>query len=171
MTTFGGGSHTVLAVYSGDANYLTSSGTAPVTILCTVTITGTHTAITVTSGTTCLLNAHITGGISVAKGAVLDIENSTVSGSISASGPAAFRMCGSQTGSVVVTKSSGFVLIGDPANNCAANTVNGSILAASNTGGLVIVGNTVRAGVTSVNNSGAGPLPGETTPVVSGNHP
>jgi hypothetical protein len=170
-TTFGGGSHNVVAVYSGDANYDTSSSSpAPVTVICDQTITGTHSGLTVTSGTTCLVNATITGGISVGRGAVLDVENSTVLGSISASYPAAFRMCGSHTGSVTVAHATGFVLIGDPTNNCAANTVNGSILAAYNTGGLVIVGNTVSGSVTAVGNTGAGPLPGESTPIVSGNH-
>lgn len=170
-TTFGGGSHNVVAVYSGDANYDTSSSSpAPVTVICDQTITGTHSGLTVTSGTTCLVNATITGGISVGRGAVLDVENSTVLGSISASYPAAFRMCGSHTGSVTVAHATGFVLIGDPTNNCAANTVNGSIVAAYNTGGLVIVGNTVSGSVTAVGNTGAGPLPGESTPIVSGNH-
>jgi hypothetical protein len=69
-----------------------------------------------------------------------------------------------------VSKATGFVLIGDPANNCAPNTVAGSILASNNTGGLVIVGNTVSGTVTATGNSGAGPLPGETGPIVSGNH-
>lgn len=67
--------------------------------------------------------------------------------------------------------STGFVLIRDPGvGNCAANTVNGSITATSNHAGLVIVGNTVSATVTATGNSGAGPLPGQTGPIVAGNH-
>lgn len=170
-TTFGGGNHTVIAVYNGDANYLssTSAAVAP-NVPCDVTITGTHSALNVTSGTTCISNATITGGISVAKGAILDVENSTVSGSISANGPAALRVCGSHTGTIAVSKATGFVLIGDPTNNCAANTVAGGITATNNTGGLVIVDNTVSGTVLAVGNSGAGPLPGEGSPIVSGNH-
>lgn len=56
-----------------------------------------------------------------------------------------------------------------PANNCAANTAAGGITAALNTGGLVIVGNTVSRTVTSIGNRGACPLPGEATPIVTGN--
>ena len=168
-TTFGGGSHSVVAVYNGDGNYLGStSSTFTETIICDVTITGTHSSLVVTSGTTCVLNAHITGGISVAKGAVLDVENSVVSGSISAYAPSAFRECGSSTGTVAVSKATGFVLIGDPTHNCAANLINGSINASYNTGGLVIVGNTVVSTVTTVGNSGTSPLGQPVT--VSGNH-
>jgi hypothetical protein len=102
---------------------------------------------------------------------VLDLENSTVSGSISANAPAGLRICGSNTGSISVSAATGFVLIGDPGvGNCAANTVNGSILAANNKAGLVIVGNMVSSNVTTSGNSGAGPLPGQTGPIVSGNH-
>lgn len=170
-TTFGGGTHTVVAVYNGDANYESStSPPATVTVLCDVTITGTHSALNVTSGTTCVINAHITGGISVAPGAILDVENSTVSGSISANKPAGFRMCGSHTGTVLVTGATGFVLIGDPANNCPSNVIAGNITAVNNTHGLVIIGNQYSGSFTVSGNSGAGPLPGEGSPVVSGNH-
>ena len=171
VTTFGGGTHSVVAVYSGDTDYAPSTSIpASEMVLCDQTITGTHSSLVVTSGTTCLINAHITGGISVASGATLDVENSTVSGSISAYKPGALRICGSSTGAVTVTNAGGFVLIGDPANNCGPNTIRGSLNASNNTHGLVIVGNTVTGGITTTGNSGAGPLPGETGPVVSGNH-
>jgi hypothetical protein len=172
VTTFGGGNHTVVAVYNGDGNYL-SSTSAPVmpNVPCDQTITGNHSALTLTTpGTVCVLNANISGGISAGKGVVLDIENSTVSGSISANSPAGMRICGSTTGTIVVTKSTEFVLIGDPANNCGANTVAGSILATNNTHGLVIVGNTVSGTVTASGNSGAGPLAAYPAPIVLGNH-
>jgi uncharacterized repeat protein (TIGR01451 family) len=171
VTTFGGGGHSVVAIYNGDGNYLAStSSAATFMVACDQTITGVHSSLIVTSGTTCILNATITGGISVTKGAVLDVENSTVNGSISANAPAGMRICGSHTGTITVSKATGFVLIGDPANNCTPNSVAGSILAASNTAGLVIVNNTVSGTVTATGNSGAGPLPGEPGPIVSGNH-
>lgn len=94
---------------------------------CTVTITGTHGAVAATSGTVCISNAVITGGISVAEGVTLDIENSTVAGGISAAAPAGVRICGSHVGSVVVSGATGPVVIG-PADGCSANTVAGSVI-------------------------------------------
>ncbi|MGI8678630.1 MAG: Ig-like domain repeat protein [Jatrophihabitans sp.] len=162
-TTFGGGSHSVVAVYSGDGNYQpsTSAPATTVNVACDQTITGTHGSLIVTHGTTCVSGATITGGISVAKGATLDIENSTVQGSITASKPNAVRICGSTTGSINVTGATGPVLIGDPTNNCPPNTIKGSILAVDNTGGLHIIDNTVTGTVTAHDNPGA---------VITGNH-
>ncbi|MGI8678791.1 MAG: MBG domain-containing protein [Jatrophihabitans sp.] len=162
-TTFGGGSHSVAAVYSGDGNYLpsTSNPATTVTVACDQTITGRHSSLIVSHGVTCLSGATISGGISVAAGATLDIENSTVRGSITASKPSALRVCGSNTGSITVTKATGPVIIGDPANNCAPNVIDGSVLATDNTGGLRIIGNTITGPLTARNNPGA---------VIEGNH-
>jgi hypothetical protein len=172
VTTFGGGNHTVVARYNGDGNYLAStSDAATPNVPCDRTITGTFSSLTLTTpGSVCVLGAHISGGISAGKGVVLDVENSTVSGSISTNGAAGARICGSSTGTIVIAKSTAFVLVGDPANNCPANTVAGSILATSNTNGLVIVGNKVSGTVTASGNSGAGPLAVYPAPIVSGNH-
>lgn len=164
-TSFGGGSHSVVAVYNGDMLYNSSTSTpaTPVTVGCTQIISGTHAGLTVTAGTTtCLVNATITGGITVARGGTLDIENSTVNGSITASHPAGVRICGSTTGSITVSAASGYVRIGDPANNCTPNTINGGLTAANNTGGGTISGNTI-TGSWSI----AGNTPAFT---VAGNH-
>jgi hypothetical protein len=124
-------------------------------IACDQVITGTRASLTVTSGTTCLRNATITGGISVARGATLDIENSTVQGSISANHPAGLRICGSTTGGISVSGATGYVSIGDPASNCAPNTINGGLTAANNTGGGTIAGNTITGSWTVTNNTPA----------------
>jgi 5'-nucleotidase len=171
LTTFGGGTHTVIAVYNGDGNYLSSmSPTATETVACDVTITGTHSSLIASHGVVCILNAHITGGITVEQGVTLDVEGSHVDGSISAYRSSTFRVCGSTVASITVTKATGFVLIGDPTHNCPANTINGSLTATQNTAGLVIVGNRVSGGLLASGNSGTGPLPGESSPIVSGNH-
>ena len=126
-------------------------------------ITGTHSALTVTSGTTCVYGATITGGISVAAGASLFIVNSTIDGSISAHAPGAVGICGSHTGSISVTAATGLVRIGDPAENCASNTIDGGLTVANNTGGIIVVKNTISGSWAIANNSG--------DPVtVSGNH-
>lgn len=171
-TTLGGGSHTVIAVYSGDGNYLASRSNtgASATEPCTTTITGIHAALVLTSGTTCLVNAHITGGITVANGAVLDVESSPVDGSITAHKAGGLRICGSHSSSVTVVASTGGVLIGDAAGGCAVNTIAGGVALIGNTGGLTVVGNTVTGSITSSANSGAGPILGQTAPVITGNH-
>ncbi len=148
---------------AGPANYtLTVNPASALTVVCTNTITGTHAALSVTSGTTCVNGAHITGGISVAKGAALDIENSTVSGSISANAVAGLRICGSTTGSIAVSGATGVVLIGGPAYNCAANTINAGLTAANNKDAVIIVDNTIAGSLTVANNTGAH--------LISGNH-
>jgi hypothetical protein len=162
-TTFGGGSHSLVATYGGDANYLgSSSSPLTFTIGCTSTITGTHSSFIASSGLTCVSNAHITGGINVVNGAQLDLENTVVSGSISSSSAGGLRICGSTISSITVTKATGFVRIGDPANNCAANTISGGLTAVSNTGGGAVIGNTIGGSWTISSNNPAF--------TVSGNH-
>lgn len=163
-TTFGGGSHSITAVYSGDSTYNPSTS-LPVTftIACASTITGNYNSpLTVTTtGLVCISNATVNGAVTVIHGA-LDIENSTIRGAVTASNGTGVRICGSTTSSETVTGQTGSVVIGDPSNNCAANTINGSVTASSNHAGGSIIGNTVHGNVTTPNN-----VPAFT---VSGNH-
>jgi uncharacterized repeat protein (TIGR01451 family) len=171
-TGLGAGMETVTAAYSGDANFLPSSSSigATTTVTCTRTITGTHAALVLAHGSTCVLDATITGSIIVRSGAALDLENSTVQGSVSAtSGTTGFRMCGSSASSVTVENSTGFVVIGDPADGCATNVLNGSLTLIDNSGGVQAIGNFVAGAVTAINNTGAGPFPDDTAPNISGN--
>jgi hypothetical protein len=79
-------------------------------------------------------------------------------------------MCGSSASSVTVENATGFVVVGDPADGCAANTLSGPLVLIHNTGGVQAIGNTVAGAVTASGNSGAGPFPNDTAPNVSGNH-
>lgn len=171
-TTVGSGSGSVVAVYGGDGNYLASTSTpATATVGCTTTITGTVNSLIVAPGTiTCVIGGQVDGTVVVAPGGTLDLQNATVLGSIISVRAATLRLCGSHVGgSVAVFNSVGFVLIGDPTNGCGANTVTGSLIAIGNTGGLVVVGNLYHGALLATANRGAGPLPGESAPVVSGN--
>jgi hypothetical protein len=166
------GSNTVTAVYSGDGNFLPSSSSTPATstVGCTTTITGTQPALVLGTGVTCILNATVTGSITLSQGAAVDVENSTVQGSINAgSGTKGFRMCGSSASSVTVANSSSFVVIGDPADGCATNTLSGSLTLIGNTGGVQAIGNSVAGSVTARGNSGTGPFPDDTAVNISGN--
>ncbi|HEX3541972.1 MAG TPA: Ig-like domain-containing protein, partial [Acidimicrobiales bacterium] len=126
------GVNTVTAIYSGDNNFGPSGTTtdASTTVSCTTTITGTHQgSLILGPGSTCIVNASINGAVVVPAGSSLDLENSTVTGAVSAtSGTPALRMCGSSASSVTVENATGFVVVGDPADGCAANTLSGPLV-------------------------------------------
>ena len=157
--------HSIYAVYNGDGNYLASGSSNTVTTSspCTTTYTGSHGSVYATSGVNCVSSATVGGDVDVTRGASLDIENSTVSGSVQASKPAAIRICGSTiTGNVYITGATGPVVIGDPANGCAANIIRGRVIVASSTGSVTIVGNTISGTITTTGDTGG--------LTVSGNH-
>jgi hypothetical protein len=121
------------------------------------------------AGSTCVVGAKITGAIVVPAGASLDLESATVTGSVSATGGASIRICGSSVGAVTVDGSTGFVVIGDVVDGCAVNTIAGSLTLRNNTGGVQVIGNHVSGTVTTGGNSGAGPFPDDPAPNISGN--
>jgi len=169
-----GGDHTVTAKYGGDDTHLpsTSEPATDLTVTCTRTISGQYTKqLNVTSGTTCVKpGANLTGSITVARGASLNVEGAAVRGTIVAAASGAIRVCDSSAQQISVSRATEFVLIGDPDNGCKPNTVRGVIFAYQNTGGLVIIDNTVSGATFNIGNSGAGPLPGQDAPIVRGNH-
>jgi hypothetical protein len=152
-TSFGGGTHSVRAAYSGDDSYLPSSATANVGVSCNITITGRHAALVADKhATVCLSGATISGSLAVLSGATLDVENSIVSGAIVAQAPAAVRVCGSRIEATTVTHAVGPVFIGYPAQNCRANQISGALVANDNQGGLAIVDNVVTGTLVTVGN-------------------
>jgi Putative Ig domain len=143
---------------------LADSGTPPQTVTeqlsiqvngaaCTTTITGTHAlALNVTSGVTCLTGATQNGQVTVAPGASLIVTNSKVNGTVTASGAAVVRYCGStedgtldltgttgNAGGVTLTgiKLSGVAYVENNAGSAAVtvsgNAVNGSLYCTGNT--------------------------------------
>ncbi|MGH9124556.1 MAG: Ig-like domain-containing protein [Acidimicrobiales bacterium] len=167
------GVNTVTAIYSGDINFGPSATTteASTTVSCTRTITGTHTgSLTLGPGSTCIVDATINGSIVVPAGSSLDLEGSKVTGSVTATGGTpALRMCGSSASSVTVENANGFVVVGDPGDGCAPNTLSGSLVLVDNAGGVQAIGNTVGGTVTATGNTGAGPFPDDTGVDISGN--
>jgi hypothetical protein len=142
------------------------------TYSCDQTITGYHsTGVSVVNGTVCIFEATVPGVSVAGAHASVVIHDSTILGGVSAAAAGGLQICDTRvTGSVSASGSSGFVLIGDPANDCDANNV-GSIIATNNHHGLVIIDNVVHGALVASNNSGAGPLGGQTGPIVAGNHP
>ncbi len=165
------GPHTVTATYGGDINFAGSSGSATASLACAVTISGDQASLVFSSGAVCLEGAHVRGSVTVTGSASVAVIGSTVSASIVDNTGGSLQVCGSSVGgNVVAQNATGFVLIGDPAgHHCDANDIAGSIVAVRNTHGLVIVGNHYGQDLIVSGNSGAGPLPGDTAPKVSGN--
>jgi hypothetical protein len=174
ISGLGAGSHTVVALYSGD-QFFNGSTSPPATfgVSCGTALATTHQgSLTLAAGTsTCLVNAHVTGSLIVHAGASVDIEGSTIDGPIDASGPSAFRLCGSNVGGTVsVSGATGFVLVGDLGDDgCAPNRIGGSLLLNNNIHGLEAIGNHVSGAVSASGNSGPGPFPGNPGPIVFGN--
>lgn len=173
--TFGSGTHSVIASYDGSGGFTGStSSAATAAVACTTTITGSSPSLAVSgrSGTVCVRNAFISGGITISDGIALDIEDSTITGVISIKRSSAVRMCGSHGAGVSIAGSRGFVLVGDGGDDaCAVNTIDGGLSLTGNTHGVEAIGNHVSGAIVVVGNSGAGPLPEDTAPDVSGNGP
>ncbi len=170
----GAGAHQFTVVYSGDTDFLSSSGgPTGLTVTGGQTITGNHPgAVIVATGTTCVLNGTVGGSVTVQSGAALDVENSTVAGAITASNAESVRVCGSNVGgSVTVTGATGLVIVGDPGDAaCAPNTISGTLSLQGNTGGVEAIGNDVQA-VVAINNTGPGPFPGDLTTITGNTSP
>ncbi|HWH12159.1 MAG TPA: Ig-like domain repeat protein [Solirubrobacteraceae bacterium] len=167
------GSHTIGAAYSGDGSFLPSAGNLSYVVTCTVTITGNHSGALEVTSTTCLAPGAVVGGpIVVHGGASLDLEGASVNGSVSATGGSGvIRVCNSTiSGTVDIKSQTGLVIVGDPGDaSCAPNSIGGSLILQSNTGGVEAINNRVTGAISTSGNSGPGPFPGDPT-TISGNH-
>ncbi|MER6094025.1 ParB/Srx family N-terminal domain-containing protein [Streptomyces bluensis] len=94
---------------------------------CTRIITGKHAdALRVTSGTTCLDNARLSGAVHVTSGASLVVRGSDITGAVLTSGAGTVEICGSTlTGALSITGTRDRVTLSGP--GCTANTFNGPV--------------------------------------------
>jgi hypothetical protein len=167
-------------VYAGDTNFLGSSSrvisqTVNFTSPCiTSTVNGTF---TVHSGQAICIKSpgRVNGTLTVEPGGALSLDGAVVNGGITSSGATALRFCGSTiSGNVIVSTTTGFVVIGDGGDDgapgCAGNTLNTPLLTLSNnTGGFEFAANHVSGTVTFSGNTGAGPTVEDAAPEVEGN--
>ncbi len=173
-TSLGVGTHPITAVYSGSGLFQPSSSapinqTVSATLPCTQTFTGPVGPLTLGPGRWCISNAKV-NGLTVQSGAAVTITNSQIVGPMTSTGAASLRICGSQISKGLnVSGSTGYVLIGDIASGCARNDVSGSLILQGNAGGVHVSDNRVAGSVTFDSNSGTGPLPGDTGPLLSAN--
>jgi hypothetical protein len=167
------GTYAVYAVYSGDANYLSSqSNTLTLTVgYSSACLTGTiSTGYTVAAGQSVCISGRVSGGISVQAGGALFLNGATVSGGISSNGTAAIRFCGSTiSGNVTVSATTGYVMVGDGGDDgtpaCADNSVTGNVTFSGNTGGIEVAGDTMNGTLSVSGNTG-----GREDPEIEGNH-
>ena len=166
------GTYTIYAVYSGNANFVSShSNTLTLTVgysspCLTGTISGGY---TVASGQSICISGKVTGGVSVQSGGALFLNGANVSGGISSNGAAAIRFCGSTiSGNVPVSGTTGFVMIGDGDDDgtpaCADNTITGTVTISGNTGGIEVGGDTINGTLSVSGNTGGD------DPEIEGNH-
>lgn len=167
-----GGSHAIIAVYTGDANF--NSSTSPAlfpTVVCDTTISGLAGKVTVSAtGSTCIDNASVSGNLTIPAGAKVSITNAEIAGSLSSDGAALLAVCGSSVGgSVKVSNTSGFLLMGDPGRGCLGNRLKNSVTLSSNQSALMLGGNDIKANVKVTGTRGAGPLPQDTRAQIEAN--
>lgn len=159
-------------------DFLPSQGAGSVTVLADGSIVNAthHGNISVTTSEA-IINSVVDGSVTVAAGASLDVENSTINGTvIAANGAAEVRVCGSAVAdNLIVKNAAGLVIIGDPGDAlCAPNNgipngvngkgINGALALEGNHHGVEAIDNTV-GHLTAVGNTGPGPYPGDTTQI------
>jgi hypothetical protein len=149
-------------VYPSGRVYLYAEAPDP----CDATITGTHSgALIVSSGTTCLDGATVTGSVSVRPGAALIAEGSTIRGSLATSGALAVTLDDTVVrGALAVLGSTGAVELSGAdvrgAVSLSGNTGGVSVSTSTVSGPLVCSGN-VPAPIDGGSNSVGGPTAGQ----------
>ncbi|HEX3426547.1 MAG TPA: DUF11 domain-containing protein [Acidimicrobiales bacterium] len=153
-----------VATLTMDSHPADEAASASTNVACDHTQGSSAGALTIGSGSTCIVGATIGGTLLVPAGATLVLLNSTVTGGLLAtSGPGSVVVCGSSIGGTVqVTGATGFVLLGDPGDDgCAGNTLHSSLLLASNHGAVQVADNHIAGSVSVTGTSGTGPFPGD----------
>jgi hypothetical protein len=131
------------------------------TVTCTV-ISGTRQGNLTVTGSTCLQGATVNGTVIVAAGGSVAAEHSLLNGGLISNGATAVRMCTSTVnGAVSLTRTTGFVLIGDGADSddvgaapCGGNTIKGAVSIVNSSGPVELGGNTVTEGISLTGSTG-----------------
>src|SRR5207248_2398736 len=146
---------TITAVYSGDANFLTSQRPlTPTVTFSHAVVTGIHGAMTLSGGSWLLSAATVQGNLTIAKGTIVAIVSSHITGTLtqntlSTDTGGALSLCGTSVGgNVKVSRATGAVLIGDNGDDgCGIDTLSMGLALASNTGGVEMAGNKITGSV------------------------
>lgn len=197
-TALSPGTHSITAVYAGNATYATStSNTVPQVVNYSSTVSGSQNGglvvgagqavnvtsagklnggATVKSGGILFFNGGTAnGGITVESGGSLYLNGGTINGGISATGAKALTVCGASSinGGLSSSGATGFVMIGDAGDDgspaCAANTFSGNVTLTNNTAGVELGGNTINGTVTLTGNTVVGVVGENAKPEVEAN--
>jgi hypothetical protein len=155
-----GGGQALSAVYSGNGDFLASTGSASVTVTFTKTISGVDNAsLTVLPGQTVLVTGKVTGSVLVGPGGGLEVEGGSIGGSLSSLGALGVSLCGARVaGAVSVGLSLGYVFIGGGTTGCAPSALSGAVALAGNLGGVEITTTSMSGPLSVVANLGYGPV-------------
>jgi hypothetical protein len=155
------GTHTIAATYRGDPHFSLSTRQLTQTVTCTV-ISGTRQGPLTVTGATCLQGATVNGAVTVAPGGALAADHSLLNGNVTSNGATAVRVCTSTVnGTMSLTKTKGFVLIGDGADSddvgvtpCGGNSINGGVSVVNSSGPVELEGNTVTGAISLTGTTG-----------------
>ncbi len=126
----------------------------------------TPTVVASTGDIVCLNGTTVNGSIVANPGSVVVMNNGFVAVNITANGAAFLSVCGTTVrGSVTAQNTTGFVRIGDAANddnlNCGGNNIRGDVSVLNGRGGFEVGGNQISANLTANDNQAlrlSGPL-------------
>jgi hypothetical protein len=168
------GTHSIAATYGGDGDFLPSTSTPQSQLVrCMTVITGRVNGGLTVSGSTCVNNATVNGGITVRPGAALSLNSSTVHGGVTSASAKALTVCATSIdGSSTVTATSGFVLFGDNGDDgysCGGNDQQGTLILAANAGQIELGGNQIRGGASISGTFGVGPTVENAITEIEGN--
>ena len=174
ISSLGPGSHTITGVYSGDGNFLPSSGSVLQVVNCQVNISSQFNGPLTVTQSTCVSGTTVNGNVTVQPGGALSFSGSTLNGSLTANGASAVRICGDTLHSTLtISNSTGFVLVGDAGDDgaagCAGSLVTGGITLTNNHGGAEIGGNTMSGNFTLTGTTGSGATGEDAAPEIEAN--
>lgn len=166
------GDNAITASYPGDEHYLPSdSDEFTASVLCDRTLTGRVQIRQPIKDILCLQNAQVVGKLTMRKGARLSIQDSSIRGLGSFVNADAVRICNSRIlGKLSISRPTGFVRIGDTADGCVPNNIQGQLTLVNAQSGAAVNYNRVFR-LVAVRPKGSGPWPADSAPRITGNGP